>query len=101
VLVVRIDRGQGLEEVFVTNQTERWRKIELSQERVRSILSQYYNLEAKKTWPGFVDRLADWAKEDYPEATLLEASIRIRKTPLPGAEPAAWAPYWKQKRRLR
>ena len=100
-LAVYIDRGHGREPLFVTYEHEVWRRTELRQERTRTILGDFYGRESKRSWPGFVDRLADWAREDFPDGRTLEAEIATRETPAPGAQPEPFRVVWSTKRVLR
>jgi hypothetical protein len=100
-LAISLDRGNGPEPLFVTYEHEAWRRRELRQERTRTILGDFYGRKSKRVWPGFVDRLADWAREDFPDGRTLEVEIATRETPAPGAEPESFAVAWKTKRALR
>ena len=100
-LAVYVDRGNGREPVFVSYEREVWRRTELRQERTRTILGDFYGRESKRVWPGFVDRLADWAREDFPDARTLEAEISTRHSTEPGAAPEAYRVVWSEKRVLR
>jgi hypothetical protein len=98
---VYLDRGRGREPLFVTYEHEVWRRGELRQERTRTILGDFYGRESKRVWNGFVDRLADWAREDFPDGRTLEAEIATRDTPPPGGEPGSFRVVWTTKRALR
>jgi hypothetical protein len=100
-LAVYVDRGNGREPAFVTYEHEVWRRTELRQERTRTILGDFYGRESKRVWPGFVDRLADWAREDFPDAKTLEVEISTRHTPEPGEAPEPFRVVWTAKRVLR
>jgi len=100
-LAVYVDRGNGREPVFVSYEHEVWRRTELRQERTRTILGDFYGRESKKVWPGFVDRLADWAREDFPDAKTLEVEISTRHSTEPGASPVPFRVVWSEKRVLR
>jgi hypothetical protein len=100
-LAIFLDRGQGREPLFVTYEHEVWRRTELRQERTRTILGAFYGLDSKRTWDGFVDRLADWARADFPDGKELVAEIGRRETPPPGAAPEPYRVAWLTKRTLR
>lgn len=100
-LAVYLNRGRGREPLFVTYEHEVWRRTELRQERTRTILGDFYELRSKRTWVGFVDRLADWARADFPDGRILEVEIGTRPTPPPGDEPEPYRVAWPTKRALR
>jgi hypothetical protein len=100
-LAIYVDRGNGREPVFVSYEHEVWRRTELRQERTRTILNDFFGRESKAVWPGFVDRLADWAREDFPDAKTLEVEISTRPTPDPGGSPEPFRLVWPAKRVLR
>jgi hypothetical protein len=99
-LAISVDRGNGREPVFVSYEHELWRRTELRQERTRTILNDFFGRESKSVWPGFVDRLADWAREDFPDAKTLEVEISTRPTPDPGTAPEPFHVTWTAQRVL-
>jgi hypothetical protein len=100
-LAVYLERNGTREPLFVTYEHEVWRRAQLRQERTRTILGDFYAQDSKRSWSGFVDRLADWAREDFPDGERLVVELGIRPTPAPGEAPEPYEVVWPARRSLR